>query len=328
MLEGKKNNISIYIAPTNLVGDVAVSLSFKAKLNVCTLNKLNGCCCCNLMQKNDNKTECLSAWPVGSEESCICFSQYLLIKNALCGDPLATKKSKVGAVLCGSNDGCFFVTWKVKGTGSAVRKSLGIALRNLNPGKLFADYTRCVNELNYKPDRSAFNSAADDIIDNIKNSVQCGVVGNIKTNQDFVNDMIEILANRLNVKPASSPKKKASVHTNCDHSDYTEIKVDGWEADVAKDYINAKVRGISVVLCNKSLIINIEGKKWQTIANKIKSYVDDYVAAKHGKVGSDLPSIMGYQMIANASISASDVREVIKKGVSAADVKSAIKKAL
>lgn len=184
MIESKKGNISLFLQRTPLVADVAVCMSFAAKCSGCTLNKLisGGCGGCATLAPPDKKCpEPVLCFPEGSEESCLCYALYLVVKSALCGDPLATAKSKVGSAYCGFNNGSFFICWRVKGTGSAVRKSLGIALKSLNPAKYYSVYDHCMKSLGKKSDRSHFTYVANALVKNIKDEISCGVVGNIKT---------------------------------------------------------------------------------------------------------------------------------------------------
>ena len=322
MLEAKKSNLSIFVERTSLVGDVAVCVSFKAKLNSCCLNKLKGSCSC-------------SCFPSGSEEACLCHALYLVVKNMLCGDPLATARSKVGNVECGAHNGYFFMSWKVKGTGSAVRKSLGMALKCLSPGKLYSVYSHCVKEVGGSSNRDAFNYVADELTKSIKDSVHCCVVGNIRlykvdpnTKKEVkaldLDDMLDVLHKKLNPSSAKGKKETPKDHTPCDHSDMTEVKVSGWQAFVVKDYISAKVRGLIPLMCDKYIILPLKESRWDTFSKKIKDYVKDYVHQKHAKLKDELPAIMGYMALASASISGYDVQQMIKSKVTTADVERAL----
>ena len=326
MIEGKKGSLALFIERTQLVGDVAVCLSFKVKLSSCCLNKLKGSCACN-------------CFPDGSEESCVCYALFLVVKNALCGSPLATKNSKVGDVSCGVNNGAFFISWKVKGTGSAVRKSLGIALRNLAPGKLYSVYAHCVKEAGGKPSKDSFAYAADQVIKSINSNVHCGVVGNIRlvkkdpaTKKDVaaidIDAMIDILSAKINPGSVAGSKKEPAGHKGCDHANRTEVAISGWQSFVLKSYLDAKVRGLHPAICDRFLLIAVKPAVWETISKKAKKYVKDYVDQKYSKVGSELPALLGYMMLASTSVSCIDVHSMIKSGVTPAQVVSAISSGL
>jgi hypothetical protein len=315
MLESKKGSISLSVTRCPLVGDAAVSLSFKAAVNSCALNRLVHGWDCN----------CL---PSGAEEACVCYAQFLVIQDVLCGSPLATSKSKVGSVKCVANDGIFSVCWTVKGTGSAVRKSIGMALKTLSPGKYYSVYQKCIKDIGGKAVREEFNSAADEICKAVKNEVTCCVVGNIKTTKEHVDAMVEVLSNKLVVAAVDGAKKKPSNHVACDHSELTELKTSGWHAYVVKEYIMAKARGAQVHVFDKYLTINANAKQWESLAAKLKKPLKDYVAQKFTKVGDELANVLGYLIIANGSAGAGEVKSLLKNGVKASDVESAINKVL
>jgi len=326
MHEGKNKNLNFFIEDSKLLTDAAVSVSFKAKVNCCVLNNLKGATCCCLKQGDTDKR----AWPSGSEEAVICFAMYLLVRDALCGNPLATVKSKVASVNCGANDNCFFITWKVKSKISSIRKSLGMALKVLNPSKIFTDYSRCVREIGGRPVREHFNYVANEIALSLKDSIDCGVVGRIdlrKIENSHIDDLLKVLVNKIRVSDVTGNKQKPSGHSECSHEEYTELKVDGWEADVVRDYINAKLRGVPVVICSKTVMVGLPQSKWNTAAAKLKRLIKDYVQLKHAKVGNDLAIVMGYAMIANADVCCSDVKSLIKNKITASEVEKAINKA-
>ena len=131
------------------------------------MNRLNGSWYC----------DCL---PSGAEEACAFYALYLNVRKALCGDPSAMKASKIADVSCGASNGHAFMSWQVKGTGSAVRKSLGIAVRALKPGSVYSAYQHCIRQIGGKPNRDNFNWAANEVLSAAKRGVMCGVIGKIK----------------------------------------------------------------------------------------------------------------------------------------------------
>lgn len=326
MLEGKKDNLSLFIDSTPLVGDVAVCICIKTKLNSCCLNKLLGSCGCN-------------CFPAGSEEACLCYSIYLHVRNVLCGNPLAASKSKVADVQCGVNNGSFFLCWKVKGNGSVVRKSLGIALKALDPAKMYSGYSFCVKEAGGSADREAFNHVADEMIKSINSHVHCGVVGNIKLEKTDPNTkkkvpaidihaMLEVLQKKINVSKVDGKKSKPSDHKPCDHSECVELKSNGINAFIIKDFISAKIRGLNPVICDQYVLLNIIPSKWNTAANKIKAQVKDYAQQKYSKLGDNLSGVLGYLMLASASVSCQDVQHMLKSGIKGSDVEKALNNVL
>jgi hypothetical protein len=329
MIEGEKGGIKLFMQRTPLVGDVAVCISFNIKCSGCTLNRLksNGTSSCSSMKDDKSGSCCFSD---GSEEACLCYSQYLVIQNALCGDPLATAKSKVGSVDCGANNGQFFVCWRVKGTGSAVRKSLGIALKNLNPSKFYSVYDQCIRSLGKKSSRDHFNYVAQALTKSIKDDLCCGVVGNIKTNEDkkgaenLANIMLSVLHKKLNLSSPVGSSSKPTDHVECSHDNMTELKCSGWHTYVIRDYINAKVKGVPSIIYEKGLLLSIDSKKWDSIASKLKKNLKDYIKTKYSKVGKELANVVGYIVMSNSYVSCADVKSIIKNGLQVDSVEKAI----
>jgi hypothetical protein len=321
MLEEKKGNLLLFVQGTNSVGDVACGLSFKVKLDNCSLNKLN------------HASNCHECFPQGSEESCLCYAIYLKIKNDLCGDPLATKRSKVGDVKCNSHNNTFVISWKVKGTGSAVRKAFAIALKGLTPDKFYQLYAQCMKELNGKVSREGFNYTVDEVAKSIKDSVVCSIVGNIKTvkkvdGKDVKMDlspMVTMLHSKISAETSSGTKTKPSNHTPCDHSSSASISVSGWPAFVTQAYIMAKVRGLNAQIYNNNILLPIKPTQWDTLSKKLKSKLKVYIDAKYAKVEpSEMLSILAYIALSGATLGNYDIHKMLKDKVTSNQVYSAI----
>jgi hypothetical protein len=318
MIEEKKSGLSVFIAPTKTVGDVVVSICFPLNANGCVLSKLNagggGC----------NST----CFPSGSEEACIGFSLYLTIRQALCGNALAVSKTKVGEVKCGAHDGMFFINWKVKGTVSAARKSIGIALKCLNPARMGSTYTRCVRLVGGKPTKEAFAYVVDETAKSINKDLVIGIVGNIKADKAKLKDLVDTVSKKVDASSVSGSKSKPTDHTSCDHADYTELKISGWSSAILSDYIQFKAKGVVPSLYNKYLLLPMKTSQWDTLSKKIKKGVKDFVSAKYAKVSVDLPEVLGYYVLSSGMLCAGDVRTMLNSGVTSSALESAINKYL
>ena len=250
------------------------------------------------------------------------------MQNALCGDPLATSKSKVGSVDCGSNGGQFFICWRVKGTGSAVRKSLGIAMRSLNPSKYYSVYDQCIRSIGKKSVRDNFNYVASSMTKSIKDELCCGVVGNIKTEKkgagNLADLMLDVLSKKLNLSNPVGSSSKPTGHSECPHDGLTEIKCSGWHTYVIRDYINAKVKGIASIIYEKGILLAVDQKKWDVLSSKLKKGLKDYIKTKYTRVGKELANLVGYIVMSNAYVSCSDVKSIIKSGLAVESVEKAI----
>ncbi len=310
MIDAKKGKVSLYVEQSKLYSEAAVNLSFKCKLSCCTLNRLNG------------GSNCCECFPIGSEQSCVAFAQYLVVKNALCGNPLLASKSKVSSVGCGSHNDEFFITWRVKATGSAIRKSIGIALKNLNPVKLYTIYARLVKEVGGKAKKEEFEYASNELASSMKD-VTVLVIGNMKGDKEVVSNMVDVLEKKLDpqtVKGGSKPNE----HVNCDHSSHVELKVTGWKALVIHDYIMAKARGIVPMVCEKGLLIPLKQPQWDTISGKIKKQTKDYTNLSYKRVEDNLGAILGHMATSNCILGANDILSMIRAKLKAGDVERAI----
>jgi hypothetical protein len=317
MLEGKKDGLAVYVESTKVVGDVSIGICFDVECNGCSMSKLCGgssSCCCE-------------SCPVGSEESALCYALYLAVRQVLCGDPLAVSKTKVGSVSCVAHNGMFGINWKVKGTASAVRKSIGLALKVLDPVKMFPAYSRHIKQLGGSAAKESFNYVADAIQKTVK-SLTIGIVGNIKLDSEKLKTMLEVLTKKHNVSAVPGTKTKPSGHKACEHNDCCDVKVSGWASAVVSDFIMAKVKGLTPCVCDKHLHLHLKAGQWDTLSKKLKKYSSEYATNKYGKVGDNLPAVFGYLNLANGSLCAGDVKTAISSKLSASAIESVINKAL
>lgn len=317
MIESKKGGLTVTVERTKLVGDVAVGLCFDIDCNGCSLARLQGCSVCT--------TPC---FPSGVEEAALAFSLYLAVHQVLCGDPLAVSKTKVGDVSCVGHNGMFGINWKVKGTGSAVRKSIGLALRVLDPSRTASTYARCIKQLGESNDRDVFNHVADQAAKSIKDNLHCMIVGNINVDKEKLDGMIDVLAKKHSVSAVKGSKAKPSGHTPCNHSELAEVKVSGWGSAVVSDYIQFKAKGLVPMVCNKELLLPVKSSVWDTLSKKIKKGVKEYAATKYAKVGDQLPAVFGYLSLSSSALCASDVKAAINNKLSVASIEAAINKVL
>jgi len=304
-MESSKGKVNVYVQPTTSLGDVAVSICFKVDLNSCVMNKLNSSGCC----------DCL---PSDSEVACAAYALYLAVYDKLCGNPLAAKNSKVGRVSVGHHNSHLFFTWNMKGIVSHVRKALGIAISAMKPGSLFSLYGHCMRKLGGKVKKEHFNNAANKLISGINQGVECCIVGKInmgKSTSDSkgkIDDMADKINNKLAPGSSNSPSSDYKDTTDCEHSDYTELKVNGWHAFVVSDYIRSKARGVEPIMCNKSLLIPVKPSNYESLKTKLKKQVSVFVDQKYKKLGDECGPVLAYLAISNSSLSCADVKKLCK----------------
>jgi len=313
MLETKQNNVSLYAQRASLVSDTAVCMGFQADINSCALNRLLSHWCCS------NITSC--------EETCVAYAVYLNVANLLCGDPVAIKNSKVSSIKCGAHNGRFFITWKTKGNISSVRKSLGLAFKALVPGKVYSTYINLMRVFGQKSNREVFNWASQQLINSINTGLFIGIIGNIKADQEHLKTLLEVAIKKLNVGQSKKLSKPASImtSTSCNHDDVVEISVLGWKAHLLKDYILSKAKGLTPVVCDKSIIIPINKTLWDTLKKKLKNAVEDHIKNRYSKTGGELGNLIAYLALSHGTVSCSDVKTLLKSSVTAAQLIDALK---
>lgn len=318
MFEVKKGGITIFVEQTKLVGDCAVGLCFTLKANCCSLQKLNGSVMCN------------DGLPIGAEEAALAYALQIAVREKLCGGPVAVSKSGVGDVACCVHDDKFTISWKVKGTVSAVRKSVGIALKVLNPAKMFPAWSKNIKFLGGKADKEEFAYVADAAASAIKSALTIGVVGKINIDAGKLKDMSEVLSKKVNVSNIAGKKSKPEKHEKCNHSDCTELKVSGWHCFAIADYINSKAKGVPIICCDGKLFVKMSESQYKTLSSKLSEGLSAYIKSnyEHPKIGDNLPAIIGYLGLSSCKICPCDVKSVISSKVTAKMIESAIKKAI
>jgi hypothetical protein len=318
MLEIKEKGLTISVEPNRKLTNVAIGISFPVKCSVYTLNKLNGC----IVGDNSNY------FPVGSEESVLCYNLYQSVSNALSGNPSDLLKSKVSDVKLVYYNNTFGINWNVLGNVSSVRKSLGIAFSALNPNKLASNYAKSIQSINSKSTREDFNYVADQITKSIKNNLHCMIVGKLNIDKPILQDVINVVIKKLNPNEVIGDKSKPTKHEEINNSEYSTIEVNGWHRALVTDYIKTKIPGLILLSDEKTIMLPIKEQLWDTIRKKLSTTVKDFVKAKYSKVGESLPSVFGYINISNGSLCSIDVKEAINSKMTSSSVESVLIKAL
>lgn len=317
MQESSKNNLKLFISRYKNVGDVMVGISFSSKGSGCCFNRLSGVgACCNA-----------SCFPEFSEETCLLYAIYLNVNNSLCGDPKAANASKVSSVNCCLNNNNFGISWHVKGTVSAVRKSLGIALKAIVPAKLYSSYSKCIKSVGGSTSREVFNYVANECNNSIKNEICCGAVGNIKVkSKDVLNNMLSVMVNKVKLLQPEGKKEKPSGHSSCDWKSQVYLQCTGVSQLIVSDYIQAKAK-IQSMQENKGLVVLISDKSWKGLSVKLKAQTKEYVNIKYKPVGDELGNVVAYAGLGSGKINCYDAKQVIKN-LTAGDVENIINKCL
>jgi hypothetical protein len=286
-MEVKKASLKCYSKDfVGLGKNVVVGVGFKVKCSPCILNKI----CC------PSTCEC---FPSGGEEACLCYAIYQAVKMILCGNVLRTKNSKVTNVSWSYTDGYFSLSWCMPPSLSGVRKALALALKVVNPGKLFPFYSKIMQHVGHSPKKEQFNHVADEITKSLKNETEIIILGNMKleskdTGKAALTAALETISKKF--EPASDGKKeKPSGHTECKH-EHVEIKASGWETYLGYKFLEDKLKRAPQVYGN-TLALSLKPQVWETARKKLKGAVADY-AVRFPKV-ADLASFIAFDGLAS-----------------------------
>ena len=309
MLEVKKGGLVLFAEPVAKIPECAVSLSFEMSLDGCAFSQLM------TGRKICSKG---AATPQGTEETCLCYALFLAVKTALCGTPLAAFKNRVNRVVCGMSNGQFFINWTTKGNASAVKKTIGVALKALNPARMNSAYSAQIAVL-CSPNKASFAYVADQAAKSIRNLV-IGIVGGIKITKDKLDEIAQLAASKLNAESPAGDKVKPSGHTDCDHEHVLEVKAQGWAAALLASYVSFKIPGATCRIHNGYVTMPIAPAKFPALAAKLKSGADDYVEGKIARLGKEAGAIFSYFAIADGRLGSQDAHSAIKS----MDAKSAL----
>jgi hypothetical protein len=298
MLESKKGKLTLFVSHTKLLNYAHVALSFPVKLDGCTLQKLSG-----------GKSCSDGCFPVNSEETIVAYALYEKVKQALCGSPVAVAACKSSEIKCCVANGSFGISWLVNGSGSAVRKSIGVALKQLNPGSCYPIYQRHIKTLERKSSRENFDYAADRVYAGMNSGILIGVVGKVSiVDKKKIDDMLEVLVKKWNASAITGTKSKPTDHTPCDLSNSVVVNAKGFDAVALYSYLAEKSMGTSVTATDSGLLLNIKLAQWNTLKGNLKDKVADYVKAKWSpKV--DLPQLIAWLGLSNNIITSRDIYE-------------------
>jgi hypothetical protein len=303
MIEVKKNGIVLYAEPVAKIPECAVSLSFPAVLDGCAFSQLmTGRKVCSKGAAN----------PQGTEEACMCYALFLAVKTALCGTPLAAFKNRVNRVVCGISGGQFFINWTTKGNASAVRKTLGIALKALNPARMNSAYSAQIAAL-CSPNKASFGYVADQIAKGIRSSLHVAIVGGIKIDKEKLDACMDTITSKLSAESPAAEKVKPTGHVECDHENLLEVQASGWHAALLATYIMFKIPGATCRIHNKYVTMPIAPAKFPALAAKLHNGIEDYARNKIEKLGDVAGPVFAYSALADGRLGALDAMPAIKQ---------------
>lgn len=272
-----QKNITLAVDQTKKVSDIIVSITiaFKGIADCCFKKLKNNCFDSQGLMK-------------GSEQAATAFALYESIRDKLSGSGLELFKTKASNVNCNIINGHIVITWHTQGTGTALRKSAGLALTCMNPIKLFSKYSENIKFLSGKGgNREEFNYVAKQLAESIKKSIQITCIGKINTDTNKLKDIIEVLANKLpdiempGAKEITAPKTAMGMDMN---EQYPIVKCSGLSAAITADYIRNSSNGMAVGIDELGVIIY--NKSWESKHRQLqdKKRIEDYIDKKYAKI--------------------------------------------
>lgn len=302
----------MFVAPTKLVPNCVVGLCFEMKIEGCAVHRVlcgTGMCECK---------------PKGTEEALICYSIYMSVQTALVGTPKSVVNSKCENVVCGAHDGMFFINWTVKGTVTNIRKSLNIALAAIKPAKLNSTYVELSKNIKGVK-RDTFGYAADLAAKSLKSKLYIGVVGNTKMDKDQLADVLDVIIKKYDIESVSAPKNKPEDYTECNcHENSTEIKIKGWESAVLADYLEFKIKGLQVSICDNYILVPVKESIFDNKKSSLKQQSGPFLQTKYMKGKELLKTEWAYSAMSNGKLNCVDAKSGMKS-MTMANLKAAIK---
>lgn len=201
MFEVERKGVKFFIAPTKAgPNNVAVSICIPVRVSACALAHMKG------MQHTCPAT----SFPVGTEEAAVCYAMYLKVKQALDGTTSSFTRSKVYSVECGAQGGMFYINWLTNGIIASVRKSIGVALKAMQPFRMSTIYNTLIRDMNSTPQPDTFMWAANAVHDGLMHKLQIGVVGKITIKDTKVGGAGSRKSSRKGSKKGGKGSRKGS----------------------------------------------------------------------------------------------------------------------
>jgi len=300
----KQIQLDVVVLPKVHNLSVSITVPFLASSESITLLLGNNPC-----ENDDGRCSTLHR---GAEEAALAFALYRAIKEKLMGSPLEVARCKVDHVSCAAHENNFVISWNTQGTGSALRKTIGVVLKALQPNALFSKYGYNMKILGGKTDRAEFNYLANKMIEGITKSIHFVAIGKIKADSDF-SSLLKTAANKY-VASSKSPASECTAPAK--HPEYKQDfpKVncsDGVAAIIVADYIHHQ--GFGIRICGKSITIYSGAWNSKRDALKKKDRIGAYVGSKYSKLKDHAGLFLAYMANSTSMGSGSAVLGTTKK---------------
>jgi hypothetical protein len=320
-MEIKKKNITITLGVTKKVADIIISISIPFEgIATCCLKRLK----CNCGEPGELM--------VGSEEAAMAFATFEVIRDKLTGSGLEIFKTKVSNVDCYSIDKHLTINFSTQGTGTSLRKTVGIVMSTLNPIKLFSKYSENIKFLSGKGgNREEFNYCAKKLADGIKKGIHITAVGKINTDKSKLSDILDVIVSKIpelelpSAKEISSPQKRQK-----DTETYSVVKCSGLTAVAVADYLRNTSNGMAVELVDSGVIVYNMSAESKIKQLNDKKRIEDFVYRKYDKLEEkdELSAIFAYFALSQGYANANTAGSIALSKLKPEKLIELIKKAL
>lgn len=318
----KEKQITLVVSESKKVSDiiVAVTIPFAG---------ISSGCLKRLKFNYTDSTELVD----GSESAAIAFALFETVRDKLTGSGLEIFKNKISNITCYSLDNSFTITWNTQGTGTSLRKTVGIMLSCLNTSKLFTKYSENIKFLsNSGGKKEQFNGLSKKFIESIKKSIDVTAVGKINMVMAKLKDIGDALVSKLPEMDIASVKDIAPLpkHAVVASVPYPVILSKGIETAIVADYIRNTSNGMAVDITDEGVVIynyDFEIKHRQI---KDAARIKDYIHKKYKKLEDkeELSAIFAYFSLAQGFVTATTAKKLVATKLKASELRDLLLKAM
>lgn len=312
-MDKKIGSTRVYLVNDKSLPNTSITLGFKYRCNWFVLQKL----------KRGQPCSCLEL-AYASENTCVAYSIYEIIKEKLMGSPLEQSKSKISTMDCNYQNEEFIITFNCLNNIPTIQKILTIAVSKITPHKYYSKYSHNIKLLNGKPFKNEFIYSCNELKGIL---LQIFITGKFNINDNKFVDIVKRINDKYQIITESNQGEKPhSLSKNQGKTDYPINKAEGYMAVFVKDFIKNEFGLPAVPNSGEVIVYN---KKWNVTSKKISDEsVKKYVAQKYAKLKDKFIPIMLYMISSECVLDVSNLIKLHKDNPSPNVIASNIKNSL
>lgn len=312
-MDKKIGSTRVYLVNDKSLPNTSITLGFKYTCNWFVLQKL----------KRGQPCSCLEL-AYASENTCVAYSIYEIIKEKLMGSPLEQSKSKISTMDCNYQNGEFIITFNCLNNIPAVRKILTVAVSKITPHKYYSKYSHNVKLLNGNPFKGEFIYSCNELKGS---SLQIFIIGKFNIDGDKFTDMVKKVNDKYSaITESKGGEKPHSLSKYQGKTDYPTNKAEGYVAVFVKDFIKNEFGLPAVPNSGEVIVYN---KKWNVTSKKVSdASVKKYTAQKYSKLKDKFIPIMLYMISSECTLDTNSLIKLHTDNPSHTIIATKIKKAL